>query len=83
MSDNYILSYGLGDWFDYGPGQPGESQLTPKSLRVTAIYYYDVKLLSSTSITLKDQYLRREERILLQSRFPTQQVKVMPPEYIT
>ena len=44
-SQNHILSYGLGDWFDYGPKQPGESQLTPKGLTATAIYYYDVSLL--------------------------------------
>jgi alpha-L-rhamnosidase len=44
-SENHILSYGLGDWFDYGPNQPGESQLTPKGLTATAIYYYDVSIL--------------------------------------
>jgi hypothetical protein len=45
-SDNHIVSHGLGDWFDMGPKQPGESQLTPKSLTATAIYFYDLKLLS-------------------------------------
>lgn len=45
-SDQHIVSHGLGDWFDYGPKQPGEAQLTPKALTATAIYFYDVKLLS-------------------------------------
>jgi hypothetical protein len=36
----------LGDWFDYGPKSPGEAQLTPKALTATAIYYYDIILLS-------------------------------------
>lgn len=45
-SENNIVSYGLGDWFDMGPKQPGVSQLTPKSLTATAIYFYDLKLLS-------------------------------------
>lgn len=45
-SDGQILSHGLGDWFDLGPRQPGEAQLTPKALTATAIYYYDVKLLA-------------------------------------
>lgn len=45
-SDNHIVSHGLGDWFDLGPNQPGASQLTPKSLTATSIYYYDLKLLS-------------------------------------
>lgn len=45
-ADNHILSHGLGDWFDYGPKRPGEAQLTPKALTATAIYYYDILLLS-------------------------------------
>jgi alpha-L-rhamnosidase len=43
---DHILDHGLGDWFDYGPKRPGEAQLTPKSLTATAIYYYDLKLLT-------------------------------------
>ncbi len=45
-SDHNIVSHGLGDWFDMGPKRPGESQLTPKSLTATAIYFYDLKLLA-------------------------------------
>lgn len=52
-SDNHIVSHGLGDWFDYGPRQPGEAQLTPKALTATSIYYYDVKLLSEMAGVLK------------------------------
>lgn len=52
-SDNHILSHGLGDWFDYGPKQPGEAQLTPKALTATSIYYYDVKLLSDMAKVLR------------------------------
>lgn len=52
-SDHHILSHGLGDWFDLGPKQPGEAQLTPKALTATSIYYYDVKLLSEMAEVLK------------------------------
>ncbi|MBL7972838.1 MAG: family 78 glycoside hydrolase catalytic domain [Prolixibacteraceae bacterium] len=52
-SDGHIVSHGLGDWFDYGPRQPGEAQLTPKALTATSIYYYDVKLLSEMASILK------------------------------
>lgn len=45
-SNNHLLNYGLGDWFDLGPNRPGVAQLTPVSLTATAIYYYDVKLLA-------------------------------------
>ncbi|MEO6230534.1 MAG: family 78 glycoside hydrolase catalytic domain [Ferruginibacter sp.] len=51
-SNNNLLDYGLGDWYDYGPNHPGVAQLTPKALTATAIYYYDVKLLSSISVLL-------------------------------
>ena len=43
---DHILSYGLGDWYDLGPKFPGEAQLTPKAVTATAIYYYDIRLLS-------------------------------------
>ncbi len=45
-SHQNILAYGLGDWFDLGPQTPGPSQLTPIALTATAIYYYDLRLLS-------------------------------------
>ena len=45
-AQGHILSHGLGDWFDYGPKSPGEAQLTPKALTATAIWYYDIVLLS-------------------------------------
>ena len=45
-SNQNILSYGLGDWFDLGPQTPGPSQLTPLALTATAIYYFDLTLLS-------------------------------------
>lgn len=51
-----ILSHGLGDWFDIGLKNPGESQLTPKGVTATAIFYYDLIILSKTAKILgKDQ----------------------------
>jgi alpha-L-rhamnosidase len=37
-----IISYGLGDWYDIGPGAPGKSQLTGAGMTATAIYYQDL-----------------------------------------
>lgn len=48
-SANGILSHGLGDWFDIGPKNPGESQLTPKGVTATAIFYYDLSILSKVA----------------------------------
>jgi hypothetical protein len=54
-SNNHIISYGLGDWYDNGPNRPGVAQLTPNELTATAIYYYDLKLLSQMAELLNDQ----------------------------
>lgn len=43
---NHILSQGLGDWYDLGPKPPGVSQLTPMGVTGTAIYYYDLTIIS-------------------------------------
>lgn len=45
-ADDNIVSYGLGDWFDLGPKNPGYSQLTSMGLTSTAIYYHDVVIMS-------------------------------------
>jgi alpha-L-rhamnosidase len=45
-SRDHMLTYGLGDWYDIGPGAPGESQLTSKGLTATAIYYQDLTTLA-------------------------------------
>jgi hypothetical protein len=55
MSDNNILSHGLGDWFDLGPKTPGEAQLTPKEVTATSIYYYDARLLGKMAELLGEE----------------------------
>lgn len=52
QADNHILSEGLGDWYDLGPKHPGVSQLTPKGVTATAIYYYDLTILSKIAVLL-------------------------------
>lgn len=47
-----IVSHGLGDWYDLGPGFPGTAQLTPRALTATAFYYYDAFLLSEMASLL-------------------------------
>jgi alpha-L-rhamnosidase len=46
MSEYYILTHGLGDWYDLGPKFPGEAQLTPRALTATSVFFYDAKLLA-------------------------------------
>jgi hypothetical protein len=51
-ADNYIVNYGLGDWYDVGPKHPGVSQLTPIALTGTAFYYQDAKIMSEAAALL-------------------------------
>jgi hypothetical protein len=44
-----IVSHGLGDWYDIGPGSPGQSQLTSTGLTATAIYYGDLCVVAETA----------------------------------
>lgn len=45
-ASDYILSHGLGDWYDLGPRAPGVAQLTPIPVTATAIWFYDAVLMS-------------------------------------
>ncbi len=51
-SQDHMLAYGLGDWYDIGPNSPGESQLTGKGLTATAVYYQDLRILEQISTLL-------------------------------
>ena len=42
-----ILDYGLGDWFDVGPNRPGVAQLTSVAFSATAMYHYELCVMSS------------------------------------
>jgi hypothetical protein len=46
---NNIVSYGLGDWYDIGPGEPGVSKLTPLGVTATATYYQDLRVVEKAS----------------------------------
>jgi hypothetical protein len=42
-----VITYGLGDWYDIGPGEPGISKLTTPGVTATAIYYQDLRILEA------------------------------------
>lgn len=44
-SENGIIEYGLGDWYDLGPNNPGYAQLTSNGVTATAMYYYDTTIM--------------------------------------
>ena len=41
-----VVAYGLGDWYDIGPGPPGPSKLTDLGVTATATYYADLLALA-------------------------------------
>jgi alpha-L-rhamnosidase len=41
-----MIAYGLGDWYDIGPGDPGYSKLTGQGMTATAIYFQDLTALA-------------------------------------
>jgi alpha-L-rhamnosidase len=47
-----IIDFGLGDWYDIGPGDPGLSKLTSIALTATAIYFRDLQILSQSAALL-------------------------------
>ncbi|HTB97381.1 MAG TPA: family 78 glycoside hydrolase catalytic domain [Terracidiphilus sp.] len=47
-----IVAYGLGDWYDIGPGDPGISKLTTPGVTATATYYQDLRVLEHTTALL-------------------------------
>ena len=59
-SKDHIVSHGLGDWADYGPNPPGESQLTSRGLTATAIYYQDITILRTDGPAAGQAGRRRE-----------------------
>lgn len=48
-SQDHIVDYGLGDWFDLGPKNPGKAQLSSLAATATPIYYMDVEILRKTA----------------------------------
>jgi hypothetical protein len=51
-SHDGIIAYGLGDWYDIGPGEPGVSKLTTPGLTATAIEYQDLRALEKIAAVL-------------------------------
>lgn len=49
---NYILYFGLSDWYDLGPGREGFSQLTPKGVTATAYFYDDLNIMQKVAAIL-------------------------------
>ena len=58
-SKNYILDYGLGDWYDYGEHAAGYSKNSPIALSATSHYYFAADLFAKAA-----KHLNKTEDIL-------------------
>jgi hypothetical protein len=52
-AQGHLLLYGLGDWYDIGPKNPGRSQLTSAGVTATAIYYQELMALEGIARMLR------------------------------
>lgn len=52
QAQDHLLYEGLGDWYDIGPKGPGYSQQTPKGITASAIYYFDLKVMTQIAVVL-------------------------------
>lgn len=55
-ADGHILSFGLGDWYDYGDYRAGFSRNTPVPLVATAHYYMTVEYLIKAANIVGNDY---------------------------
>lgn len=53
QANGYILTHGLGDWYDYGPQPAGVSQNTPPGITSTAHYYMCAYYTAQTAVLLE------------------------------
>jgi len=49
-SKDHLLSFGLGDWYDIGTGEPGASKLTTAGVTASAIYFQDLTTLARIAV---------------------------------
>lgn len=64
-----MIDFGLGDWFDFGPGIPGPAQLTSRKLTGTATFVLELRTLGRIANLLgqpeSTAYLNRAEALKL------------------
>ena len=64
-AQNHIVSFGLGDWYDYGDFRAGFSRNTPVPLVATAHYYLDICYMEQAARMVGNKY---DEIIMLPSK---------------
>ena len=63
-SADYIVSHGLGDWYDYGEHRAGFSKNSPVEVSATAHYYYGAHLVAEAAKMLNKKQDEKKYRTL-------------------
>lgn len=63
-STDYMISHGLGDWYDYGEHRAGFSKNSPVEVSATAHYYYAAHLVAEAAKMLGEKSDENKYRIL-------------------
>ncbi len=66
-SEGYVVSHGLGDWYDFGDFVAGFSRNTPVALSATAHYYYFAKLTAQAATMLGKEYYEKKYTTLAEN----------------
>lgn len=81
-AENHVISFGLGDWYDYGNFKAGFSRNTPVPFVATAYYFYALKYLVKSAEMIGNKYdakyysaLAEVVRNVLNTKFFDQETK--------
>lgn len=81
-ADNHVLSFGLGDWYDYGDFKAGYSRNTQVPFVATAYYFYALKYIVKSAELVGNNYdaahytaLAEEVRKTLNTKFLNAETK--------
>lgn len=55
-AENHVLSFGLGDWYDYGDYKAGFARNTPVNFVATAYYYYATQFMVKSARMVDNQF---------------------------
>jgi hypothetical protein len=81
-----LLAHGLGDWYDIGPGSPGESKLTPFGVTATATYFDILRVMERSARLLGRDADAREfaaQAAAVEAAFQKAFYKADQPNYAT
>ncbi len=78
-AEGFVLSYGLGDWYDYGEKPAGVSQNTPLGITATGHFYLAADLTAKAAALRGDKLAQAQYRALADSIAEAFNTKLFDP----